>query len=131
MALTIAYSSQAGTAYNITFTDFSGREIGRAYQPSVGLDRSISGTQVLTGPPTRSKYIWTVDASLTKEKALSLDSMFRAWDLDRSTGLSAAIGVLDQNFGPDINGSAVISTPPSFVYYSKSFIAVTFALTEV
>ena len=131
MALTIAYSSQAGTAYNITFKDFGGREIARAYQTTAAFSRSLTGTQILSGPPTRAKYIWTIDASLTKEKALIVDELYRAWDLDRSTGLAAAVGVLDQNFGPDVNGSAVISTPPTFAYYSKEFIVVTLGLVEV
>ncbi len=131
MALTIAYSSQAGVAYNITFKEFDGREIARSYQSTASFDRSLTGTQILSGPPTRAKYIWTISAYITKEKALIVDELFRAWDLDRSTGLAAAVGVLDQNFGPDINGSAVISTPPTFAYYSESFISVTLGLIEV
>ena len=131
MALTIAYSSQAGVAYNITFKEFDGREIARSYQSTASFDRSLTGTQILSGPPTRAKYIWTVSAYITKEKALIVDELFRAWDLDRSTGLAAAVGVLDQNFGPDINGSAVISTPPTFSYYSESFVSVTLGLIEV
>ena len=131
MALSIAYTSQAGTAYNLTFREFSTQTIGRSYLPQVELSRAVSGSQILTGPPNRAKYLWAISAPLKKEDALVLDSMYRAWDQDRGTGISAAVGILDQNFGPDVSGSAVFSTPPSFTYISKTFIVVDFALTEV
>ena len=131
MALSIAYTSQAGTAYNLTFREFSDQTIGRTYIPQGDFSRSVSGTQILTGPPTRTKFLWAISAPLQKPDALILDSMYRAWDQDRGTGISAAVGVLDQNFGPDVSGSAVFSTPPSFTYMSESFIVVDFALTEV
>ena len=131
MALSIAYTSQAGTAYNLTFREFTGQEIGRTYLSQAEYSRAVSGSQILSGPPTRTKYLWTVSAPLQKADALVLDSMFRAWDEDRGTGISAAVGVLDQNFGPDVSGSAVFSTPPIFTYVSKTFIICDFGLTEV
>ena len=131
MALSIAYTSQAGTAYNLTFREFTTQEIARTYLPQVELARSVSGSQILSGPPGRAKFLWTVSAPLQKSDALILDSMYRAWDQDRGQGISAAVGILDQNFGPDVSGSAVFSTPPIFTYVSKTFIICDFGLTEV
>ena len=131
MALSIAYTSQAGTAYNLTFREFTSQEIARTYLPQGDFSRSVSGSQILTGAPVRAKFLWAISAPLQKSDALILDSMYRAWDQDRGSGISAAVGILDQNFGPDVSGSAVFSTAPGFTYLSKTFIICDFALTEV
>lgn len=131
MGLSLGYTSQGAIEYNVTFAQFTGEQIARTYQPVTGYSRSVTGAQVLTGPPTRAKYIWAVSASLDKASALVLDNLFRAWDLDRSSGIAAACSLLDSTFGPEISAEVVITTPPTFSYVSEHFVVIDMGLTEV
>ena len=132
MSLGISYTPSAGTpVYDILLTKFTDNALPRVYDSSLNYGQSVTGASVLTGPAFTQKYIWTISCHLTKTQAIELDAMFQAWDQDRSNGLSAAVGLIDRTFGPEVNTSALFSTPPSYVYYSASLVIVTFGLSEV
>jgi len=132
MSLGISYTPVAGSpVYDITFTDFTDSSLPRTYMADASYDMSANGASILGGPAFRQKYIWTISCHQTPAKAQELDAMFRAWDIDRSDGYAAAIGIVDETFGSQVTTSALFSTPPSYVYISPSITLVSFGLSEV
>jgi hypothetical protein len=128
----VSFTPNAGSpVYSFTFSQFSGADLPRTYQSTAAFNQSANGTSIITGAPYRQKYIWAVSAPMTTADAASFDAMFRAWDTDRSAGLPAAVGVIDQTFGATVNTSAVISTPPTYIRMSPTHMMVAFGLTEV
>ena len=103
----------------------------RTYAPTIEFQRTVGGTQVLAGPSNVSKYIWAVSAVTDKATALMLEELYENWDLDRSTGLSAAVAILDETWGSSVNASAVFSTPPSWTFVTEYYVINTFGVTEV
>ena len=135
MAATIAlsYTAQQGalTVYNIEIKEFTGQDLPRSYVGNANITSSANGSAIITGPSYRQKVIWAVSTIIEKSLAVEIDSLYKAWDLDRSTGMSAAVGIVDGTFGTEIDTNAVFSTPPSFVLLSPRFTQVDFGLTEV
>lgn len=132
MSLGISYTPVAGTpVYDITFTEFTDSSLPRTYIADASYELSASGASILSGPAFRQKYIWAISCHQTPAKAQELDAMFRAWDEDRSNGYSAAVGIVDQTFGPQVTASGLFSTPPSYVYVSPSITLVSFGISEV
>lgn len=130
-AIAIAYTSSSGTSYNVTFNSFSGPEIARTYDASADFQRGSSGTQLISGRGGRQKYIWAISGHLDKETAKNIDDMFQAWDADRSLGLAAAVGIVDQTGVSNVTAQAVFTTPPSYTKFGPSRFAVALGLTEV
>lgn len=132
MSLGISYTPVAGTpVYDITITNFTDSALPRTYLAEADYSQSAGGTSILNGPAYRQKYFWTISAHLSPAKAQELDAMFRAWDQDRSNGVSAALGLIDETFGTTVNTTVLFSTPPSYVYVSPSITLVAFGLSEV
>lgn len=128
----ISYTPSGGSpVYNFVFSEFLDAEFPRAYQTNATFSQSANGSSILTGAPFRQKFIWAVSAPMLTSEATSFDEMFRAWDLDRSSGLAAAVGITDQTFGADVDTSAIFSTPPVFAWMSPVLTRVSFGLTEV
>jgi hypothetical protein len=127
----ISYTPSSGGPYNFLFSEFSGAELPRTYQASASFSQSSNGASILTGPSFRQKYIWAISTPMTKTAAADLDRMYRAWDLDRSNGLAAAVGVTDQLFSDSVSTSAVFSTPPSYSRMGPNHMMVSFGLAEV
>lgn len=128
----ISYTPSGGSpVYSFVFSEFSGADLPRTYQASTTFRPSSNGTAVLTGPSFRQKYLWAISGPLTKAEAEDFDDMFRAWDQDRSNGLAAAVGIIDQTFGGEVNTSAIFSTPPSYTRMGPNYVMVSFGLTEV
>jgi hypothetical protein len=125
-AIGVAYST-----YNVVFDQFTGGEIARTFDGSASFTRGVSGQQVLAGNSARQKYVWAVSGLLTEADAVKVDEMFQAWDLDRASGQTAAIGVTDQTFGAAVITAAIFSTPPSFIRTGPLHYTVAFGLTEV
>lgn len=136
-SFSIGYTSQPttedplGVTYEITFRQFTAEEVMRTYQPTIGFQRTVGGTNVLTGPAEVSKYIWGVSGVTDKAIGLQLDQLYRAWNLDRASGLAAAVGVLDTTWGDIGQKSAVFSTAPTFTYVNDYYVVAAFGLTEV
>jgi len=128
----VSFTPDAGSpVYSFTFSEFSGAELPRTYQGNTTFSQSASGTSIITGAPYRQKYIWAISGPMTTAQAASFDAMFQAWDVDRSNGLAAAVGVTDETFGTTVNTSAVISTPPTYSRMSPTHTMVSFGLTEI
>lgn len=128
----VSYTPSGGTpVYSFLFSEFSGAELPRTYQGGSQFERSSGGTSIITGAPYQDKYIWAISSPMLSADAESFDSMYRAWDLDRSNGLAAAVGIIDNTFGAQVNTSAVFSTTPAYSWMGPSYIMVSFGLTEV
>ena len=126
----LSYTSQGGTTYNIIIDNFGDRAIPRTYESSAVFSDSANGANISSGPAYKQKFQWVISTLTTKQKAEEFDLMFAAWDTDRSAGLPAACGIIDQTFGPDVVGSAVFVTPPSYVCLSPKDYLVSFGLKE-
>ena len=133
MSIGIAYSRQSGgtDSYNVVFSDFTDGAYPRGYESQTNFTRSASGTTALAGSGSQQKRIWAISAFIPTSKALELEEMFRAWDLDRSQGYPSACGLTDQCFGSSLTTSVVFTTPPSFAWGSPTATQVDFAVTEV
>ena len=128
----VSYTPSGGSpVYSFVFDNFGDNALPRSYQGSASFTQSANGASIIAGPAFRQKYIWVISSIITKEEAASFDEMFQAWDADRSTGLSAAVGVTDQTFGSPVSASAVMTTPPSYSRMGPRFMLVSFSLTEV
>jgi len=112
---------------------FEEPSISRAYDGSASFARSMAGSQVMSGPTYRQKYIWGIACKCTKAQALELDSIFKKWDSDRGEGKASVVNVSDQTFGTTVVAEAVFSTPPVFTRLSNggNIYSVSFGLTEV
>lgn len=131
MAIGIAYSSQSSGTFNVVFKNFTDNIFPRSYESQSNFTRTSSGTTALAGSGSQQKRIWAVSALVSKGDALELETMFRAWDLDRSDGYSAACGLTDDCFGPSLTTNVVFTTPPSFAWAGPQLVQVDFAVTEL
>ena len=126
----LSYTSQGGTVYNFIIDNFGDRAIPRTYQSSASFSDSANGASIISGPAYKQKFQWVISTLITKTQAESFDQLFNAWDEDRANGFSAACGIIDETFGPDVNTSAVFVTPPSYVCLSPRDYLVSFGLAE-
>lgn len=127
----VSYTPNAGSpVYSFTFSEFTDGGLPRQYVNNASFDFSANGASIITGPAYAQKHIWAVSSVLSNAEAASFDAMFKAWDADRATGLPAAVGIIDQTFGAEVNTSAVFSTAPSYSKFSHTHMVVSFGLTE-
>ena len=127
----ISYTADGGTAYNFQIDNFGDNAMPRSYVGSASFDLSANGASILGGPAYRQKYQWVISTLMQTADAQNFDVMFRAWDADRAAGLTAACGITDQTWGPDVDTNAVFVTPPSYTYTSPQLTLVSFGLQEV
>ena len=130
MSIGLAYTGTGGS-YNVVFENFTGAGIPRQYQEGTNFERTASGATSISGSGSRQKYIWAISAFVTPAEAQTLDSMFRAWDTDRASGQPVGCGLTDNCFGPELTTTVLFTTPPSYVYFTKSLIQIDFGVTEV
>ena len=127
----ISYTANGGAVYTFQIDNFGDNAMPRSYVGSVEYDMSANGASILGGPAYRQKYQWVISTIMRTTDAESFDTMFQAWDTDRSAGLTAACGVVDETWGPDVNADAVFITPPSYTYLGPELTLVSFGLQEV
>jgi hypothetical protein len=128
----VSFTPNAGSpVYNIVFDNFGGNEMPRTYQQGSELTRSATGSNILTGPAFRQKYMWAMSSIVPTAEAETFDVMFQAWDSDRAAGYPVAVGVTDTTFGATVSTSAVISTAPNYVRLSPTHTLVSFGMMEV
>lgn len=128
----VSYTPSGGTpVYSFLFKTFTGSELARTYNATAQYSVSANGTSIIAGPSTRQKYIWAIEGPLALSDAQSFDAMFKAWDLDRAAGRSAAVGITDDTFGTTVNTSAIFSTPPTYTKFGSKYMLVAFGLSEV
>ena len=130
----VSYTPSGGSpVYNFVIDKFTDTALPRSYSNSASFSQSVSGTLVIDGPAYSQKRIWAISTIMSNAEAASFDSMFQAWDADRSSGLSAAVGIIDETFGPQINTSAVFSTAPTYAMFGNNMtnVVVSFGLSEI
>ncbi len=127
----VSYTPNAGSpVYSFVFGEFLDGSLPRQYVNNASFDFSANGASIITGPSYAQKRIWAVSSILPVDEAADFDAMFRAWDADRGSGLPAAVGVIDQTFGAEVNTSAVFSTAPTYSKFGPVHMTVSFGLTE-
>ena len=120
--------------YDVDLTDFVDGALPRTFVATAALTRSATGAQVLSGTPYATKYIWAINAIVTKEVALQLMDMFAAWDAERATGTRPSVTLTDTTFGATISGPAVITTAPTVQRWggaSSRLYSVALGLTQI
>ena len=127
----ISYTPSGGGSYNFLFDNFVDRILPRAYAGQYNYELSVTGAQVMSGAAFEDKYVWTIACYVTETEALQFDQMYQAWDADRATGQTAAVGVADETFGPTVNGSAIFLTPPRIDRLSPKTYLLSFGLQGV
>ena len=130
MSISISFTASGGAVYDVVVPYFVDTNLPRSYGETGVFSTSANGSSILTGPAFAQKFIWAISTIMEKAEAEQVDSMYRAFDADRASGLSVAVGVLDQTFGTDVSTSAVFSTAPSYEATGNKFI-VSFGLTEI
>ena len=132
-SIALSYTAQQGdqAVYNIEIKEFTGRDLPRSYVGNANITTSANGSAIITGPSYRQKVIWAVSTITDKAAAIEIDNLYKAWDFDRSAGMTAAVGVVDTTFGATLDSNAVFSTPPTFILLSPATVQVDFGLSEV
>lgn len=127
----VSYTPSGGSpVYNFVIDNFDSNDLPRSYQNDAAFSKSANGTSIISGPAYRQKYIWVFSTMMTTARAAEFDEMFQAWDLDRSGGLAAAVGIIDETFGATVNTSAIFSTAPQYTRMGPAYTLVSFGLTE-
>lgn len=127
----ISYTPSGGSAYNFQIDNFGDNAMPRSYVGTVSFDLSANGANLLGGPAYRQRYQWVISTVMRTSVAQDFDTMFQAWDYDRSRGLSAACGIADQTWGAQVDTSAVFITAPTYTRLSPTATLVSFGLQEV
>jgi len=127
----ISYTDSGSTAYNFQIDNFGDVAYPRSYTGSASFDMSANGASLLGGPAYKQKYQWVISTVMSTADAQEFDVMFQAWDTDRAAGLTAACGIIDQTWGPDVDTNAVFVSPPSYTRMGPQFTLVSFGLQEV
>lgn len=121
-------------AYDLEFTDFVDGALPRTFVATAALNRSATGAQILSGTPYATKFIWAINAIVTKEVALEVMNMFAAWDTERATGSRPTVSITDTTFGSSLAADGVITTAPTVQRWggaSSKHYSVAFGLTQV
>lgn len=129
--IAVSFTSSEPSVYNFVFDKFTDDSLPRSYADSNNFSFSANGTAILTGPARTQRHLWAISTPLDNATAAEFDEMYRAWDLDRSAGLSVALGIVDQTFGDTLTTNAIFSTAPSYSKYGPANMLVSFGLTEV
>jgi len=129
--IAVSFTSSGSDVYNFVFDKFIDDTLPRTWAESTNFSFSVSGSAILTGPARSQRHIWAISSPVDNLTAANFDEMYKAWDLDRSAGLSVALGVVDQTFGDTLTTNAVFSTAPSYSKFGPFNMLVSFGLTEV
>ena len=127
----ISYTAVGGTAYSFQIDNFGDNAMPRTYSNSATFEMSANGANLLGGPAYKQKYQWVISTIMKTVTAESFDAMFQSWDTDRAAGYTAACGIIDQTWGPDVDTNAVFVTSPSYTYLGPTLTLVSFGLQEV
>jgi len=136
-SLTISYGSDS-----VSFTKFSGDDLPGSVLGQANLEFSQIGLGYATGPARTQRKIWAVATYATSAEIVTLNTIFTAWDTDRSTSLNTAVvnvvdDLLSQATGnssiPTVTTTAFFTTAPSvsLVGRSNEIFLLSFGLTEV
>lgn len=119
---------------SVTFNQFSGDDLPRAYLGQAALEFSALGAGYATGPSRRQRKLWSIAAFATKQQVLDILSLFEAWDADRANSLNTTeVTVQDELLGSTVNATGFFTDPPVVTKLSPGnnvMFLVTFAITE-
>ena len=135
-SITISYGSDS-----VEFTDFSGEDLPGQTLGQASLEFTQIGLGYSLGPARRQRKIWAIAAFATSAQVATLNTIFDAWDLARSTSVNnALVSVVDdllrEKTGntniPAVSTTAFFTTPPtvSLVGSSNTLYLLSFGLTE-
>ena len=135
-SITISYGSDS-----VEFTDFSGEDLPGQVLGQASLEFTQIGLGYSLGPARRQRKIWAIAAFATASQIATLNTIFDAWDLARSTSVNnALVSVVDdllrEKTGntniPAVSTTAFFTTPPtvSLVGSSNTLYLLSFGLTE-
>lgn len=127
----ISYTDSGSNVYNFQIDNFGDNAMPRSYTDTASFDMSANGASILGGPAYSQKYQWVISTLMQTTDAESFDTMFQAWDTDRAAGLTAACGIVDETWGPDVTTNAVFVTAPTYTYMGPKLTMVSFGLQEV
>ena len=129
----ISFSNGGGDYFEAVFDKFT--QPPRTYLQNSDLSFSVAGAAVVTGNSRANRRTWAIASYGTREDAFTIDEMYRAWDLDRSTGRAAVLGVTDSTFVRDpstpISAIAVFTAIPEFEQRSGNLWLISFGMTEI
>lgn len=132
-AIGISFSNGGGDYFEAVFDKFT--QPPRTYVQDSDLNFSVAGAAVVTGSSRPNRRTWAIAAYGTREDAFTIDEMYRAWDLDRSTGRAAVLGITDSTFVRDpsspISATAVFTAIPEFEQRSGNLWLISFGMTEI
>lgn len=121
-------------ATSVTFDQFSGDDLPRAYLGQASLEFSALGTGYGTGPAKRQRRIWSIAAYVTSTQITNLFTIFEAWDTARATGTNTAeVDIQDELLGAVVLAKGFFTDPPTISKLgpgNNTLFLVTFALTE-
>lgn len=117
---------------SVTFNQFSGDDLPRAYLGQATLEFSALGAGYSNGPSKRQRKIWSISAYASRQKCLDLFTLFNSWDVDRANSSNTAeVDVQDELFGTTILTKGFFTSPPAISSVGNdSVYLVTFVLTE-
>ena len=135
-SITVSYGSNS-----VEFTDFSGDDLPGQTLGQASLEFTQIGLGYSQGAARRQRKIWAIAAFATPAQIATLNTIFDAWDLARSTSVNnALVNVVDdllrEKTGdtniPAVSTTAFFTTPPSvsLVGASNSLYLISFGLTE-
>ena len=135
-SITVSYGSNSVEVTDFSGDDLPGQTLGQAL-----LEFTQLGLGYSQGPARRQRKILAIAAFATPAQIASLNTIFDAWDLARSTSVNnALVNVVDdllrEKTGdtniPAVSTTAFFTTPPtvSLVGSSNNFYLISFGLTE-
>jgi len=136
-SLTISYGSDT-----VSFTKFSGDDLPGSVLGQANLEFSQIGLGYATGPARTQRKIWAVATYATSAEIVTLNTIFTAWDTDRSTSLNTAVVNVVDDLLSQATGNSSISTVTTTAFFttapsvslvgrSNEIFLLSFGLTEV
>lgn len=102
--------------HSYSFDKFNGTELPGQRIAQATLNYSALGVGYMTGPAVQQKHMWAISAIIPATDRPTLESLYDAWDAERSTGSNGAIVTLvDGLLGAStVTYNCVITEPPSY-----------------
>jgi len=132
-AIKVSYSDGQTIALEVSFDKFT--QTPRSYVSINDLTFSVAGTAIQSGNSRAVRNTWAIATYVDAETAHTIDDIYKAWDVARSDGKVAVVGVVDQTFVRDITRpietSAVFTASPTFDKRDGNLWLAAFGLTEI
>ncbi|HAX75718.1 MAG TPA: hypothetical protein DCY88_07765 [Cyanobacteria bacterium UBA11372] len=97
------------------------------------IEYAILGATIVTGPPWRGKYIWSIAANLTPAERVALEGILTAYNAACYLRQDPRIAIADTTMGASLMAQGLISEFPKYSYNKESkdrIYKATFSLQE-